>query len=276
MKLRTVSFIVFLVLLVTVLSCENSKSKKIEQLTDIQGKVVGVVASGISVEANKEMVKGFIGGEPKDIVVFNRGADGLAALLSGKIDALPMHMFSADYLLKRNPELKAIPVEGEVKGGVIMITRNENQELKERLDSALIVLEENGFLKELEDKWVTNLPGTNEPSNTEIGIIENAETIRVGVTGDFTPLDYIAADGKSAGYSIALLTEIGKMLNLNFEFISLETQARFTALAGNKIDLIFCHFQSDNTKYFDELKNNNWISTKPYYNYEGGCFIVRK
>ena len=221
------------------------------------------------------MVAKLIGGEAKDMVFFNRGMDAFAALEAGKVDACPGYQFTADYFLKRKPGFRSIPVDAKIEGGVIMAVRAEDSLLRNDLNKALESLKNDGSLKELEDKWITNLPANNEPAANVIPKIPNAKTIYVGISGEFPPLDYISADGKPAGFNVAIFEKISKSLNLNFEFVSIENQARFSALKSKKIDLIFTHFQSVNTDYFDEFKNDSWIETIPYFTYKGGCFVVR-
>lgn len=249
---------------------------KIEKVSDLKGKTIGAISSGISKASYKKMVTALIGGEPKEIIFYNRASDIQAALLSGKVDAAPAHQIAADYYLKRNPGWKCLPVTAKIEGGVIMVVRSDDAALRDKLNKAITTLQDNGTLKALEDKWITNLPATNEPAAAEIPKIAKAKTVYVGITGDIPPLDYIAANGRPAGFNVALMTEIGKLIKVNFEFVTLENQARFAALAGKKIDVIFCHFQSQNTDYFDELKNNKWLPTKPYFTYRGGCFVVKK
>ncbi|MEI6050182.1 MAG: transporter substrate-binding domain-containing protein [Bacteroidota bacterium] len=275
MKNKSAIFLIAMIV-TTLIGCGDKKTVKINSISDLKGKVIGIISSGTSTKSAESMVSILMGAEPKEIVYFNRGSDIFTALLSGKIDAFPTMKVSADYGLKRNSNLKAIDVTINIEGGIIMAVRSEDLSLKVGLDSAITTLRENGTLKTLEDQWITNLPATNEPSNKEIPKIEGAKTVYVGVSGDLVPLDYIAADGRPAGYNVAILTEIGKLLKLNFEFVSLEAQAKFAALLSKKIDVIFYHVQSENTPYFNELKNNNWIGTKPYYFYNGGCFIVKK
>ena len=275
MKSRLTQLFVVIVM-ITMFGCGGNKKAEINQLPDLGGKVMGMLTTGISNEGVDKMIENLIGAPAKEVVYFNRGMDILTALKTGKVDAIPMHQFAADYLLKRNEDLKSIPVNQEFEGGVIMAVRAEDEPLKLALDSAIMVLKENGTLKALEDEWITNLPATNEPSNTEIAKIEGAKTVYVGVSGDYPPLDYVAADGMPAGFNVAILSEIGKVLNVNFEFVSMETQARFAALSSKKIDVIFCHFESGNTSYFDDLKTNNWVSTIPYFTYKSGCFVVMK
>jgi len=274
MKKRLMQLFV-IIIVITIASCGGNKKSSINQLPDLQGKVIGMMTTGISNKGVDNMIQGLIGCAPQKVVYFNRLIDGLTALKAGKIDAFPCHQFAADYLVKRNPDIKEISVNQNFEGGVIMAVRAEDMALKNQLDSAITVLKGNGVLNELEDKWITNLPA-DEPSNNEIPKIENANTIYVGICGDFPPLDYIAANGKPGGFNVALLSEIEKILNTNFEFVSLESMARFAALSSKKIDVIFCHFESNNTSYFNDLKSKNWVGTIPYFTYKSGSFIVKK
>ena len=275
MKNKISLFLIFLLVL-GLTSC-GQKAAKIETLADLQGKVIGNISTGISDSGFVAMLSVLIGGEPAEVVTYNRGIDVLAALKSGKIDGYPSHQFVADYLLKRDTQVVSIPVlDVPIEGHAVMAVRTEDFKLKAMLDSAIIILRDKGTISALEQEWITNLPAENEPTFNEIPVIEGAPSYYVGVTGDLPPLDYVASDGFPAGFNVALLSEIGKILNVNFKFVSLETQARFTALASKKIDVIFCHFQSANTEYFKELENEGWIATQPYFIYKGGCFIVNK
>ncbi len=266
---------VVLILCIAFAGC-SQKPEPINKLSDLQGKVIGGMYNG-STDANyKKMVASLIGGDAKDVVFYNRGIDVQTALEAGKIDGYPTFQFAADYIVKRKNMVKTIPVEAKIEGGVIMVTRSEDSTLKAGLDKAITTLKDNGTLASLEDKWITNLPAGNEPSSAEIPAIKDAKTIYVGVCGDYPPLDYIAADGKPAGYNVAIFSELSKLLKLNIVFVSIEPQARFAALSSKKIDLIFTHFQSVNTDYFEQFKNAGWVSTIPYYTYKGGCFVVMK
>ena len=271
---KLIRFLIFM-LSILITSCTHNKPR-LNQLSDLQNSTMGMISTGISYDNASMMIQKLIGGPPHKIIFYKDGKELLAALKSGDVDAIPVHQFVADYLLKRDPELKQIPVQDQFEGGVIMAVRSDDLHLKTQLDSAITVLKENGEMKALEDKWITNLPVSNEPSNFEIPKIEGAKTVRVGVSGEHIPIDFIAANGHPAGFNVAILAEIGRILNINFEFVILETQDRFTALYNKKIDLVYCHFQSSDTSYFNDLKTRKWVGTIPYFTYRNGCFLVMK
>lgn len=267
------SFLLIALWALIMAGCSGKKSEIINQYADLEGKVIGAVASAAAAEVINPMIVKYVGVEPREINYFNRGSDLVMALIAGKIDGGIASKFSADYYVKRNSNLKTIPTKNSFKSGVVMSFRSEDLKLKNDIDSVITILQGNGILKQLEDTWITNLPATDEPSFKELPIIDGANTIRVGVTGDYTPLDYIAADGRPAGYNVALLSEIAKILAINFEFVSLEAQAKFSALGSKKIDVVFCQTYNDELA---PLFSDKTILSKPYYTGEELCILVRK
>lgn len=266
---KRLAWVLILVMAVAIAGCSGGSTAKIEKVTDLKGKVIGTVStSAITADEQKSYMSKPIGGEPKEIQYFKRYPDCVTALETGKVDAIYIQKICADYYAKRNSNLKVITYD-TIKLGFIMAVRSEDQLLRDDLDKAITTLQDNGTLKRLENEWVTNLPAKNEPTSKEIPKIDGAKTVYVGVCGNFLPLDYIAADGRPAGYNVALLTEIGKLLDVNFEFVSLEPQARFAALSSKKIDVIFCQLGG-------KLSHKNCIGTKPYYSADVGCFLVKK
>jgi ABC-type amino acid transport substrate-binding protein len=274
---RTTWMYILALVLMIMAGCGSNESKPYETASDLRGKILGGINTGTSEKNWREMAAKLIGGEPKEVLLFDRTLDAIAALKSGKIDGAPTYQFCADYIVKRNPLLKSVPIPGAViEGEFIMVVRSEDQQLKQDLDKAITALQQNGTLKSLEEQWITNLPVANEMSNAPLPKNEKQKTIYVGVSGDYVPLDYISAEGHPSGYNVAIFNEMAKLIPVNFEFVSIETQARFAALSSKKIDVIFVHAQSKNTNFYDEFKNNKWLPTLPYYTYKGGCIVVKK
>lgn len=254
--------------------CGGGSPAKVEKVGDLKGKVVGSVTPPGTQKQLEESVEKIIGGKQKEVKYFNRMSDCIMALQAGKVDAVLSPRFGADYFVKRNADLKVVASQ-PVTVSVVMALRSDDAQLKDDLDKAITTLQENGKLKSLEEQWVTNLPAANEPANKPADPISGAKTVYVGVCGDYAPLDYIAANGKPAGFNVALLNELSQLLKVNFEFVSLESQARFAALSAKKIDLIFCNL-AGNTPALMALQSKGWIATKPYFVSEVGCFLVRK
>jgi ABC-type amino acid transport substrate-binding protein len=272
MKNKT-NFLIGALTMLFLVGCGGAPAKKINDISDLKGKTIGMLAINMDLKGIEQLVT-FFTGPVKKVDLFNRTSDEVAAVLTGKIDAFIAPDLTINYYAKRNTNLKIIPPAVRIEGTVFMRLRSEDMKLKAELDSAITILRENGTLKSLEDYWITNLPISSEPAYAEIPKIEGAKTIYVGVTGDYPPLDYIAADGRPAGYNVAMLKEIGKILKINFEFVSIESLARYAALGSKKIDVIFCNIQAI-SKFSDEIDNKNLVSTIPYCNFLGGYFLVK-
>ncbi len=254
-------------------ACVSKQSEPINEASDLAGKFIGAINSAAPPEAYAALMNVHIGGDAKDILFYNRSADLIAATLSGKVDGALSLVAVADYYVKRNSTLKKVASQQPFLVDVMMFLRAEDSALKDMLDIAINALDENGTLDQLKDMWITNLPATNEPSSTEMPKIEGARTVYVGVTGDYVPLDYMAADGRPAGFNVALLTAISELLNINIELVSIESQAKFSALQSKRIDVIFSQTYN---QQLAALFSDRVIMTRPYFTDDGACFLVKK
>ncbi len=271
----TLLVIAFMTLILA--GCGVKKTETINKFSDLDGKTIGMITSGASTQSLADLIAKYeIGAQPKEVLGFNNGTDLITAVITGKIDGAPIMGFIADYYVKRNSNLKIIEAKTNLEGGILMAVRVGDQQLKEDLDKAITTLQGNGVLKQLADQWINNLPPVNEPSIKAIPKIDGAKTLYVGVSGNYVPLDYIAADGKPAGFNVALLTEIGKIIHVNFELVSVDAQAKFAALGSKKIDVVFCQMYNQQISSLFKGSNNKIAMTKPYYTDKGMCLLVKK
>ncbi len=96
--------------------------------------------------------------------------------------------------------------------------------------------------------------------------MDGAQTIKVGVTGDLPPLDYVSADGQPAGFNTAILSEIAKRLGRNVEVIDIESGARATALNAKQIDVIFWAVVPNGDKVPNDLDKPDGVEfSEPYF-----------
>jgi hypothetical protein len=180
----------------------------------------------------------------KGIVYFDSLTDGLLMLRSRKVDALEIPKFTGHYLAQRDTDLKVYTLD-RWESTTNMIFSPEKKAQFDSINSSLKAMKEDGTLSKLVDKWITNLPSREEPSGGVMPVIENAETLKVGISGDEPPLDYIAADGAPGGFNVAVLSEISRRTKINIEMVTVNGGARFTAMQSGKIDAFLWH----NTTY---------------------------
>ena len=103
----------------------------------------------------------------------------------------------------------------------------------------------------------------------------DAETVKIAITGDMPPLDYIAADGSAAGFNTALIAEIAKRLKVNVELVSINAGARAAALSSGRADGVFWFWHNNSVD--GSLDTPEGIAlTEPYYSYDTYIYIGKK
>lgn len=166
----------------------------------------------------------------------------LMALEAGDISSAEVPQCTADYLLAHNDKLMtrgAYDLEGaddftkavayRMGVGFAFMTTEDRAALRDELDAALTEMKDDGTLDALVKAYITDAVNT-EPESVAF-TQKDGETVKVAVTGALPPMDYVAADGTPAGFNTALLAELGKRLNKNFELVVVDSVGRATALA---------------------------------------------
>ena len=160
---------------------------------------------------------------------------------SGKVDVISTYQSVADYLISNNDKYE-LKQDEWIKGladNFCFAVRKEDTQLKADLDKVITDMKSDGSLDKLINDYVKNIDKDKAPPAIDIPKVDGAQTIKVGVTGDLPPLDYVSADGKASGFNTALLAEIAKRLNRNVEIIQIESGARAAALNSDLIDVVF-------------------------------------
>ena len=236
----------------------------------LNGKIGAITFINMSEEDFKNIINKRFGSKIEKFIYNDSLTENLAMLKSGRVDFVLTPNISADYITQRNPDLKSVifPIENNL----VMMLRNSDVKLRDLFDSAIGKLKASGKLDEVYKKWVAELPAGEEPAVPTIEKTSYPETIYVGVSGDLPPLDYVSPDGKPAGYNIALLAEISRIIGKNIKILSLDSRARLTALQAKKIDVFFwtvrpnSKLQENFSKKMPDSRqfSKKVIITKPY------------
>ena len=203
---------------------------------------------------------------PKHIF-FDNMTSMLAALQAGQIDALSTYESVGNYLTAQNSSVelvtKGVP---KVSDSFCCAMLEENSALKKEFDDAILKLTADGTLKKLAQEYITEADYNNLPA-VEMPHFDNAPTIKVAVTGDLPPLDFVRADGQPAGFNTAVLAAISQLVGKNFELVDVDSGARAAALTSKQVDVVFwVAVPSDETlapANFD--KPDGVIVTEPYF-----------
>ena len=114
----------------------------------------------------------------------------------------------------------------------------ENKEVYDILNDAIKAMKEDGTLDSLIENELKAYINS-DPVAKDLPKFDGARTIKIGVTGDVPPMDFVAANGQAAGFNIAFLAEIANRAQVNIELVQIETASRPMALSSNKVDAVF-------------------------------------
>ena len=161
---------------------------------------------------------------------------------SGSVDQVSLYKSVADYVIANNDKFALVtddPTLKTLSDSFCFAVRKDDTALKNELDRVIGEMKADGSLDKLVNEYITAVDKGQAPPKVDIPMIDGADIIKVGVTGDLPPLDYVNAEGQPAGFNTALLAEIGKRLGTNIEIIDIDSGARATALTAKNIDVIF-------------------------------------
>ena len=161
---------------------------------------------------------------------------------SGSVDQISLYKSVGDYVIANNNKFEVVTGDITIKNysdNFCFAVRKDEAQLKADLDKVIGEMKSDGSLEKLTNDYIVNVDKGKEPPKIEIPMTDGADTIKVGVTGDLPPLDYVSEDGTAAGFNTALLAEVAKRLGKNIEVVQIDSGARAAALSSQKIDVVF-------------------------------------
>ena len=185
---------------------------------------------------------------------------------SGSVDQISVYKCVANYVTATNKKFELVQDGGlKLSDSFCFAVRKEDTALKDELDKAIDAMKADGTLDKLIKTYITDVKPDDIPE-VEIPMTEGADLIKVGVTGDLPPLDYVSPDGSPAGFNTAVLAEISKRIGKNIEVIDIDSGARSSALSAKKIDVIFWAILPTGEKVPADIdKPDGAEFTKPYF-----------
>ena len=204
------------------------------------------------------------------------------ALRARKIDEINLPEAVGMYLISNNTNYEVKFSLNMMPSTISFGFKRGNTKLQKEFNTAINAMRKDGTLKTLATKYINT---TREPAPAKFTNFKGAETIKVAVTGDLPPIDYIAADGRPTGYNTAILSEIGKRLKKNIRLISVDSGGRSAALASDRADVVFWYRNTEGLKLSEKnakiLKGvmkdtpEGVILSVPYYEWDTDLVIGR-
>ena len=258
MKIKKIALILTLTVIFSMLvGCGADEAEKIKNSLKI-----GIIAQlNTTPEQMDELME--VMGVDAETTYFDNFTSMQMALASKNIDEIQTYKSVAEYMTDQNTQFEVKNTVG-LMDSFCCAMREEDNDLIFDFDSAINSMKADGTLDNLIKTYITDLQ--NEPPAVEIVKINNADTIKVGITGDLPPLDLVLANGTPAGFNTAVLSEISKRINKNIELIQIDSAARAAALTSKQVDVVFwVVVPQDNKRPADMDKPAGVSVTTPYY-----------
>jgi len=235
---------------------------------ELSGRVLGVLVSPVVVRPAD--INRSIGFMPSEVRAFPTSNELVTALKTRRVDGMMTTIETSKFLISADNKLNILPDNRKMQSGLAMILRKTDETLLNELNMAIGVLSENGTLVKLYEQYISGVT-VNALAQTpaQLPEISGAATILVGINGDLPPYDYISADGRPAGFNVALMSEISRVLEKNIKFVTIPSEARYSALlsSARRMDLFFW--------FYGNLENDRLVLTDTYAEVEE-CILTRK
>ena len=234
---KIVAIILAGLMLLSLVACGGKKDENVEKVAVLEADEIGM--GNMATKEHRAHMKVDRNTSPNvkvEFVHYNNLSTALMDLESGKVMNIVVEESTAKYIAARNDKVAVFT--DEITSYFSMMTMDANKEVYDILNNAIVDMKADGTLDSLVANELTAYI-ESDPEVKELPKFDGAKTIKIGVTGDLPPMDYVAANGKAAGFNIALLTEIANRAQVNIELVQIENGARAMALSSGKVDAVF-------------------------------------
>ncbi len=235
---RIFAFFMLILLIVSVLTAftacgndsKNENTKIISSVEDMEGAIIGVqLGTTGDLYASDYEKNGSV------IERFTKAADAVQALKTNKIDCIVIDKSPAEAFVNNNPELSILEESFAIEEYAICISK-EKTELKEKVNSAIAQLKEDGTL----DKIISNYIGDDTKGKFPYTSPENVNrsngTLVIATNATFEPYEYIE-NGEFIGIDMDMARAISDILGMELQIEDIEFDSIINAVQSGKADI---------------------------------------
>lgn len=232
---------------------------RINTADDLKGAKLCGVAGRMPASSAKIFFESMIGRKLRSYTDYGSSDECLYALKTGRADAMWVTDVTAAYLLAQDDSLKEIDIsdmaainnteEARFSFGMAAANTAKGNELIKQIDYAIDYLSNDGTTDRLKETYIDGAADA-EPF-TEKDMVVNDEVHKlyyyssdplvVGITGAVPPIELIGEDGKPYGFCVAMMDEVGQILQRGVKFEILDNETAFSSLMSGRVDLIFAY-----------------------------------
>ena len=263
MKKKLISIMLVSAMAAAMAGCGSSvPANSVNSRDDLPGKTIGVQlgTTGDEDATSYEKENG------STVERYNKGADAIQALKTGKIDCVVIDQQPAEAFVKKNDDLKILSDTFDPEEYAIFIAK-DNTDLTDSFNKAIEELEKDGTIDSIISNYIGDEAGKH-PYETPEGTEYPNGTLTMATNAQFEPYEYYDGDnvvGIDADISKAICDKLGYELKIE----DMEFDAIIAAVSSGKADF----GAAGMTVTEDRLKNIDFTDT-----YTTACqvIVVRK
>ena len=263
MKKKLISIMLVSAMAAAMAGCGSSvPANSVNSRDDLPGKTIGVQlgTTGDEDATSYEKENG------STVERYNKGADAIQALKTGKIDCVVIDQQPAEAFVKKNDDLKILSDTFDPEEYAICIAK-DNTDLTDSFNKAIEELEKDGTIDSIISNYIGDEAGKH-PYETPEGTEYLNGTLTMATNAQFEPYEYYDGDnvvGIDADISKAICDKLGYELKIE----DMEFDAIIAAVSSGKADF----GAAGMTVTEDRLKNIDFTDT-----YTTACqvIVVRK
>lgn len=263
MKKKLISIMLVSAMAAAMAGCGSSvPANSVNSRDDLPGKTIGVQlgTTGDEDATSYEKENG------STVERYNKGADAIQALKTGKIDCVVIDQQPAEAFVKKNDDLKILSDTFDPEEYAICIAK-DNTDLTDSFNKAIEELEKDGTIDSIISNCIGDEAGKH-PYETPEGTEYPNGTLTMATNAQFEPYEYYDGDnvvGIDADISKAICDKLGYELKIE----DMEFDAIIAAVSSGKADF----GAAGMTVTEDRLKNIDFTDT-----YTTACqvIVVRK
>ena len=213
----------------TASSASNSKlpPNTVNSIDDLKGKNIGV-----QLGTTGDIFASDI--EEATVERYNKGADAVMALKQGKIDAVLIDEQPAKVFVSENDDLRILEEDFATEEYAICIKKG-NDELTEKINSALSELEADGTLENIKKNWIGEEAGTH-PYTTPEGTEYPNGTLIMATNAEFPPYESMSGD-QVVGFDADMMKAVCDKLGMELKIENMEFDSIIAAVDSGKADV---------------------------------------
>ncbi|MGN0575492.1 MAG: transporter substrate-binding domain-containing protein [Ruminococcus sp.] len=213
--------------LIMLTSCGSVPKNTVNCIDDLNGKIIGVQL-GTTGDTYAEDIK------DATVEKYNKGADAVQALKQGKVDAVIIDNEPAKVFVSKNDDLKILDDPFVIEDYAIAL-KQDNDELKEKINDALKTIKENGTMDQIISNWIGDDTGNNPYVSPEDVKRDNGKLV-MATNAEFPPYESMEGD-KVVGIDADMMQAVCDILEMELEIENIEFDSIIPEIQSGKADV---------------------------------------